>query len=327
MANIVWKQISSGENLSKDEVIETLRHRGNGIVVLSGPSNAGKTTLLSHLRCRTKTPMMIYSYQDAVDSIVAQAKAHRWDEGIPFFDNHRAGAILAIEDIDFLRGKESTRHELYAQVKQLSTKSLVILTGVDVEDRMWDLFQYLPEADWYYAVNPCNQPEFWHLFDKNGAKLPGAFHIRGRVVPSDTYHQVVHALVRNSHGQFLLGQRSSSRKFPLLWEFPAGSVTMYDESPVHAAVREAYEELGLRLNPDSARCIDVQVREEKWGMPYRDILYVYLFDLEEILWNPEEAPTKEEVAASRLFTPAQIRALQEQNLLHPDLDYFFDLHL
>ena len=327
MANIVWKQISSGENLSKDEVIETLRHRDNGIVVLSGSSNAGKTTLLSHLRCRTNTPMMIYSYQDAVDSIVTQAKAHRWDEGIPFFVNHPAGAILAIEDIDFLRGKEVTRHTLYEQVNQLSKQSLIILTGIALEERMGDMFQCLPEADWFYAIDLCNQPEFWHLFDKNGAKLSGVFHIRGKAIPQGTYHQVVHALVRDSHGQFLLGQRASNRKFPLLWEFPAGSVTIYDETPAQAAARETYEELGLLLDPDRARCIDVQVRDEKWGMPYRDILYVYLFDLEEILWNPEEAPTKEEVAASRLFTPAQIRALQEQNLLHPDLDYFFDLHL
>ena len=326
MANIVWKQISSGENLSKDTLIETLIQRPSGIVVLSGPSNAGKTMLLSHLRCRAKTPMMIYSYQDAVDSIVAQAKAHRWDEGIPFFDNHPAGAILAIEDIDFLRGKEVTRHTLYEQVKQLSKQSLIILTGIDLEERMDDMFQYLPEADWFYAIDPCNQPEFWHLFDEKGIKLPRVFHIRGRAIPRGTYHQVVHALIRDSHGQFLLGQRASNRKFPLLWEFPAGSVVMY-ETPLQAAVREAHEELGIRLDPDSARCIDVQVREEKWGMPYRDILYVYLFDLEEILWDPEEAPIKEEVAASGLFTPTQIRMLQEQNLLHPDLDYFLDLHL
>ena len=80
--------------------------------------------------------------------------------------------------------------------------------------------------------------ELWDLYDANRRKT-GQDHVRGEVIPAGCYHLVVHVWIRNSAGQYLISQRSASRKsFPLMWETVGGSVLKGEDS-LAAAVREA----------------------------------------------------------------------------------------
>ncbi|KAI0017548.1 NUDIX hydrolase domain-like protein [Xylariomycetidae sp. FL0641] len=58
---------------------------------------------------------------------------------------------------------------------------------------------------------------------------------------------VVGALVfRPEDQRLLLVQRAATDSMPLLWEIPGGATDFEDESILHAAVRELWEETGLR---------------------------------------------------------------------------------
>lgn len=52
----------------------------------------------------------------------------------------------------------------------------------------------------------------------------------------------------NGEGKILLAQRPMGKDMAGLWEFPGGKVHE-DETPEEALVREAQEELGIRIQP------------------------------------------------------------------------------
>ncbi|EWG49655.1 hypothetical protein FVEG_09126 [Fusarium verticillioides 7600] len=59
-------------------------------------------------------------------------------------------------------------------------------------------------------------------------------------------HLIAGALVTNPRGQVLLLRRAAHDSWPLLWEVPGGCVDDSDHGLVAAAVRELWEEAGLR---------------------------------------------------------------------------------
>ncbi|KAL6921426.1 hypothetical protein ACHAPO_004874 [Fusarium lateritium] len=59
-------------------------------------------------------------------------------------------------------------------------------------------------------------------------------------------HLIAGALVTNPRGQILLLRRAAHDSWPLLWEVPGGSVDDVDADLVAGAVRELWEEAGLR---------------------------------------------------------------------------------
>ncbi|KAM5513048.1 hypothetical protein FOXYSP1_07848 [Fusarium oxysporum f. sp. phaseoli] len=59
-------------------------------------------------------------------------------------------------------------------------------------------------------------------------------------------HLIAGALVTNPQGQVLLLRRAAHDSWPLLWEVPGGCVDDSDHGLVAAAVRELWEEAGLR---------------------------------------------------------------------------------
>lgn len=324
MKECKWMHISSRRPLSKSDLIAELDQKKNGVVILSGPSGCGKSMLLYTLRCATKTSTNIYTCEQIADSILTVAHAGKLADGVPVLKDHPVNTIMAIEDIDiYFAGRLDTRKLLYRNLLHLAGSCLVILTGIDLEIKMPDLFDYFPEADFYCATN--DQTEFWDLYYETGEKIPKRFHVRGKPIPEGCYHLVVNVFIRDFQHCYLMGQRSADRKsFPLKWEGCGGSALM-GEFSLDAGIREAHEELNISLDPKDALLIDKRVRKEVRGARYQDILHTYLFEVNEIVWNPNEAPTEEEVADSRLFTLSEIRELYHAGQLHPDLDYTFDL--
>ena len=71
--------------------------------------------------------------------------------------------------------------------------------------------------------------EIWDLYDRE-RNIIGE-HIRGEELPENGFHLVVHIWIKNSKGQYLISQRSESRKSnPLMWECCGGSVLKGENS-------------------------------------------------------------------------------------------------
>nr|WP_317413111.1 NUDIX domain-containing protein [uncultured Solibaculum sp.] len=86
--------------------------------------------------------------------------------------------------------------------------------------------------------------ELWDLLDGQAHKI-GRTMVRGRPIPSGTFHLVVHIWVKNKRGQYLIQKRAKTVQTMVgLWAITGGSVMAGEES-LEAAVRETNEELGL----------------------------------------------------------------------------------
>ena len=93
--------------------------------------------------------------------------------------------------------------------------------------------------------------EIWDLYDLDNNII--GEHIRGKEMPENGYHLVVHIWIRNSAGRYLMTRRSATKKtYPLKWECVGGSVLKGEES-LTAAIREVQEEVGIILDPETGR--------------------------------------------------------------------------
>lgn len=162
--------------------------------------------------------------------------------------------------------------------------------------------------------------EIWDLYTKNRT-LSGKTHIRGEMIPEGYYHLVVHIWIKNSKGEYLISQRAASRPTcPLMWECVGGSV-IAGESSLEGAIREVKEEVGLNLAPMSGKLIYSVIGRVHDGVPFNDILDVWLFhyDGDVSLTNA----TTDEVAQVKWMTPSKIKELLERGKLVNTLAYFF----
>ncbi len=165
--------------------------------------------------------------------------------------------------------------------------------------------------------------ELWDVYDENRVKR-GYTYVREskRLLAEGEYHLVVHVWIRNARGQFLMSRRAASRPHnPLLWECVGGSVIAGEDS-LAGALRECYEEIGVRLVPEAGEVIFTHVRGIIDGRIFNDIMDVWLFGYE----GEADlcAATTEEVSETRWMTLAEIRALWDRGEMVPSLFYFFD---
>ena len=82
----------------------------------------------------------------------------------------------------------------------------------------------------------------------------------GKVLPieeiheKELWHGVAHIWVYNKHGQMLMQHRSSTVKWGAdQWDLAGGGHISAAETPQQAALRELYEELGLKLNEEKLK--------------------------------------------------------------------------
>ena len=91
--------------------------------------------------------------------------------------------------------------------------------------------------------------ELWDIYD-NGRNLTGHTHIRGKPMKDGDNHIVVGIILFNSSGQILITKRSFEKKGdPGKWENTAGSI-IAGETSIQGAVRELFEETGIKVLPD-----------------------------------------------------------------------------
>ena len=162
--------------------------------------------------------------------------------------------------------------------------------------------------------------ELWDLYNER-RELTGRDHIRGEEVPQGFYHLVVHIWIRNRKGEYLISQRSATRPtFPLRWECVGGSVTKGEDS-LTGALREAEEEVGVELLPETGHVVFSKVRGVIDGRYFGDIMDVWVFEYD----GPVslENTTTDEVAQTVWMSKEQIKELFDTGKLVHTLGYFF----
>lgn len=160
--------------------------------------------------------------------------------------------------------------------------------------------------------------ELWDLYDADRGLL-GCTMRRGDAVPPGCYHLVVRAWIKNRAGQLLISKRHPDKHFGLLWEMPSGAAVAGEDS-LTAALREAREEVGIRLNPRAGRLLHTQRRDR-----YATFVDTWLFEAEAD--TAALALQPEEVVAVCWATLDDIRALDAAGQWVPVIDYRTDAEM
>jgi len=138
---------------------------------------------------------------------------------------------------------------------------------------------------------------------------------RGEPVPAGRYRLGVQVWVRNDEGKFLLSQRHSCKKKPLLWEATGGAVDA-GEDTLTAAVRETGEELGLKLEKEQLVLLKTQLCD---GIEFLD---TYL-----AIWNGEIGELKfqeNEVVAAKWVAYEEMEAMDARGELCVEYKSLFE---
>lgn len=147
----VWTEDGGKTCLSARELEEGLFGMDSGVVVLDGMTACGKTRLLKSLRCRRGGAMAVVSYEDVTVEYVRLLNKHGGDSKERMVALLGAYPALAVEDVDFLRGKPFTQMDVGDILRAVSGNSLVILTGFRIRESVPELLERLPGARYYQA--------------------------------------------------------------------------------------------------------------------------------------------------------------------------------
>lgn len=90
--------------------------------------------------------------------------------------------------------------------------------------------------------------EYLDIYDSR-RQLTGRKALRGTALPEGEYYLVVHMLIFNKSGKFLIQKRVSDKaSWPDMWDVSLGGMAQAGDTSASAAEREALEELGIVVN-------------------------------------------------------------------------------
>ena len=163
--------------------------------------------------------------------------------------------------------------------------------------------------------------EFWDVYSFDNQQLllkTGEVVSRDAPFPSNGYHLVVQAWIRNSQGEYLISQRSKEKGHAFHWEMTGGGVQA-GENSLQAACREVKEELGVLLPPEKGHFCFQGISQAK---SRKDVVQVWLFDQIDIDVNSLTLQ-EEEVSSAMWASKNVIYAMRETNLWMPwkNFDY------
>lgn len=154
--------------------------------------------------------------------------------------------------------------------------------------------------------------ELWDVYTIDRRRT-GKTCIRGEQgrLSDDEFHLWVMVWIRNPEtGKYLVSQRCADKDTdPLKWETVAGHSVSGDTS-LTAAVREAYEEVGIELDPADAKLLATKVATSYDGRRYNWIRDSFYFETTQ---EPDlQKATTREVIQSRWLTFPEIREMYER---------------
>lgn len=139
----VWIGLEQGCISSDEEVMEELLKRRHGILVLDGVTGCGKTRLLHRFREKSAFPVAIHSYREVTEELVHLYRKMDGQTTEKMLALLGAHSILAVEDLDYLRGLVTTQETLGIMFHEAAKESLIILTGNELEECIPEMLRYL----------------------------------------------------------------------------------------------------------------------------------------------------------------------------------------
>lgn len=133
-------------------------------------------------------------------------------------------------------------------------------------------------------------------------------------------------IIRNENGEILLQERTDRNK----WGLPGGCQDLGEDLRV-TAVREAYEETGIKLNPNEIELIDTLSGESrKNNYPNGDIVYnntsLYLADVS--IDDVSSLKGDSETKRLRFFNPDEVpENLMDADLINSYINYINKKHM
>ena len=88
--------------------------------------------------------------------------------------------------------------------------------------------------------------EQWDAYDKHFNLIEGITLTRGERIDNGLYHLVSDVIVQHTDGEYLIMQRDARKHYGGMWEATAGGSALKGEYPLQCAVRELFEETGIR---------------------------------------------------------------------------------
>ena len=106
------------------------------------------------------------------------------------------------------------------------------------------------EEQYYDSFVEIVDEELWDAYDEN-EKLLG-FDLKrsqAKSLPDGVYHVIVNVYTMTKDGKLLTTERSRNKTYPLKWEVTGGSI-LKGETAAEGAIRELYEETGIKISTD-----------------------------------------------------------------------------
>ena len=140
------------KNLSQNEVVQRLLDMERGVAFLSAPSGGGKTAILHKLQ-KLRPGCKVISSETFIMGVVEDILKKGTVEPVP----QEQDLVLCIEDLDWYKGREATQQALALWFAQLRESGVVIVTGIDLENRLPALFREL-KADYGFVRKSLAHP-------------------------------------------------------------------------------------------------------------------------------------------------------------------------
>ena len=158
--------------------------------------------------------------------------------------------------------------------------------------------------------------ELWDLYTRD--RIPtGETHERGKPLPADRYHMVVHVVIFNTRGEMLIQQRQPFKQgWPNLWDVTVGGSAIAGDNSRTAAERETLEEIGL--------AIDLSQELPKLTIPFDvgfDDIYTLIMDVDLAALTLQES----EVQAVKWADEAEVLAMLADGRFIPYHRAFIEL--
>lgn len=158
--------------------------------------------------------------------------------------------------------------------------------------------------------------EQWDLYTKDRVKT-GRVIERGKPMPAEGYHLVVHVIILNANKEMLIQQRQPFKEgWSNLWDLTVGGSALAGETSQQAAERELYEEIGLKYDFSAIR-------------PFFTVNFEQGFDDYYIVFKAPKCDElilqAEEVQAVKWASQSEIHEMIDRGIFIPYYHEFIDM--
>lgn len=173
-----------------------------------------------------------------------------------------------------------------------------------------------------YSRRGKDEKEIWDVYDGEG--MPTG-RVMERGMPADgDYMLCVHIYIYNDKGQFLVQKRAEGKvTHPGEWDITVGAVLSGEDSRA-AAVRETYEEIGVRLKPDE---LQYKGRIKK-TQRFADVYFVHRdIDLGKCVLKKDEVEKVKFVDSDGLILLARESRHREEDYIEALKEFICDIDI